>query len=117
MINNQATPEHGTILYQLTQEDLLAFGEKIFLNLWEQVSTKTEISERFYTRKECCEILRCSMPTFHALVNKGLIPVTKVGRKTLVSADTFDGIVESGELRKFKHHPTLKEEGGRGYGR
>ena len=65
----------------------------------------TERIERYYTRKECCEILRCSLPTFHALVNKGLIPVTKVGRKTFVPADEFGRIVESGELRKFKHHP------------
>lgn len=114
---NIQSPEHGTILYQLTQEDLLAFGERIFQNLWEKVSTKTDNQEKYYTRQECCEILRCSLPTFHALVNKGLIPVTKVGRKTLVSADDFDGIVASGELRKFKHHPTIKKEGGRSYGR
>ena len=106
-MTSKLAPEHGIVLYQLTQEDLLAFGERIFRNLWEQVST----------RKECCEILRCSMPTFHSLVNKGLIPVTKVGRKTLVSTDDFDSIVASGELRKFKHHPTVKKEGGRNYGR
>lgn len=116
-MTSKQLPEHGTILYQLTQEDLLAFGERIFRNLWEQVSTKTEKLGRYYTRQECCEILRCSLPTFHALVNKGLIPVTKVGRKTLISADDFDGIVASGELRKFKHHPTVKEKGGRNYGR
>ena len=116
-MTSKLAPEHGIVLYQLTQEDLLAFGERIFRNLWEQVSTKTERIERYYTRKECCEILRCSMPTCRSLVNKGLIPVTKVGRKTLVSTDDFDSIVASGELRKFKHHPTVKKEGGRNYGR
>ena len=83
-MTSKLAPEHGIVLYQLTQEDLLAFGERIFRNLWEQVSTKT---------------------------------VTKVGRKTLVSTDDFDSIVASGELRKFKHHPTVKKEGGRNYGR
>ena len=107
-MTSKLSPEHGTVLYQLTQEDLLAFGERIFQSLWEQVSTKAEKNERYYTRQECCEILRCSKPTFHSLVNKGLIPVTKVGRKTLVSADVFDRIVASGELRKYKHHPIVK---------
>lgn len=116
-MTSKQLPEHGTILYQLTREDLLAFGEGIFRNLWEQVSTKTEKIERYYTRTEVCTILRCSLPSFHSYVNRGLIPVLKVGRKTLVPANEFDRIVGSGELRKFKHHPTVKEEGGRNYGR
>lgn len=103
-MTSKQLPEHGTILYQMTERDLLAFGERIFRNLWEQVTMKTEKVERYYTRQECCEILRCSLPTFHALVNKSLIPVTKVGRKTLVNAAEFDKALAAGNLARYKHH-------------
>lgn len=114
---SKSSPENGKILLQISQEDLLTFGEYILKNCWEKLSAQPDNQERYYLRRECCQILHCSLPTFHALVNKGLIPIIKVGRKTLVPAKEFDSIVASGELRKFKHHPTVKEKGGRNYGR
>ena len=112
------TPQRGNILYQLTQEELesygKALGETIVQVLWAKMQAPSEA--KHYTRLECCQILRCSMPTFHALANKGLIPIRKVGRKTLIPAAEFDKLVASGELAKFKHHP-MKKEGGLAYGK
>lgn len=95
----------GTIVFQITEEEIEKMGEKIAKELWEKMNTPTEEAAKHYTRQECCQILRCSLPTFHALVNKGLIPIRKVGRKTLVPATEFDNIVASGQLARYKHHP------------
>lgn len=100
-----------SVIYQITQEELELIGERIANNLWAKMTAPTEDAGKHYTRKECCQILRCSMPTFHALANKGLIPIRKVGRKTLIPAAEFDKLVASGELAKHKHHP-IKKEGG-----
>lgn len=107
----------SNIIYQITQEELEKIGEQIANNLWAKMSAPTEDAGKHYTRQECCQILRCSMPTFHALANKGLIPIRKVGRKTLIPAAEFDSIVASGMLAKFKRHPAAKKEGGVSYGR
>ena len=105
-----------SIIYQITQEELERIGEQIANNLWAKMSAPIEDSGKHYTRQECCRILRCSLPTFHALANKGLIPIRKVGRKTLIPASEFDKIVASGELAKYKHH-TMKKEGELTHGR
>ena len=117
IMNNQLThmPEYGDILYQISEKNLVAIGEHIFRNLWDRMYAHVEEPPKFYTRQECCSILRCSLPTFHSLVNKGLIPISKVGRKTLIPANEFDRIVASGELARYKHHP-MKKEGGIAYG-
>ena len=113
-------PQAGSILYQLSQEQLEFYGmtvaKTIAQEIWEKVQAPSVDAARHYTRAECCKILRCSLPTFHALANKGLIPVTKVGRKTLIPAAEFDSIVASGQLARYKHHP-MKKEGGAAYGR
>ena len=110
MENNKSIqkPQRGNILYQLTQEELETYGKAVAQELWEKMNTPTTEAAKHYTRQECCQILRCSLPTFHALVNKGLIPVLKVGRKTLVPATEFDKIVASGQLARYNHHPMRK---------
>lgn len=42
------------------------------------------------TRKECCNILRISMTTFHKLVNEGKIEIKKIGSRTLVDSSSID---------------------------
>lgn len=65
----------GTIVFQITEEEIEKMGEKIAQELWEKMNAPTVEAAKHYTRQECCQILRCSLPTFHALVNKGLIPI------------------------------------------
>lgn len=108
--------KRGIIVFQITEEEIEKIGERIAMNLWEKMTEPATDDARHYTRQECCAILRCSLPTFHALANKGLIPIRKIGRKTLIPATEFDKIVASGELAKYKHHP-IKKEGGLAYGR
>ena len=106
----------NSIIYQITEEELERIGERIAKDLWDKMSSPSEASTKHYTRKECCEILRCTYPTFHNLVNRGVIPITKLGRKTLIPTAEFDKIVASGELTRYKHHP-LKSDGGHTNGR
>lgn len=105
----------GIIVFQITEEEIERIGERIAKDLWEKMHAPTEDEAKHYTRQECCQILRCSLPTFHALANRGLIPIRKVGRKTLIPAAEFDKIVASGELARYKHHP-MKKDGGHNYG-
>lgn len=108
--------KRGIIVFQITEEEIEKIGERIAKDLWERMTAPAIDPIRHYTRQECCAILRCSLPTFHGLVNRGLIRITKVGRKTLVDAAEFDKLVASGELAKYKHH-SMKKEGGVSYGR
>lgn len=103
MKREDINPLHGNIIYQLSHEDLMEFGRSIFLGLWEKISAEKEKPARHYTRDEVCSILRVSKPTFHSLANAGLIPILKVGRRTLIEADKFDALVASGQLCKYKH--------------
>ena len=108
--------KRGIIVFQITEEEIEKIGERIAKDLWEKMTVPAKDAVRHYTRQECCAILRCSLPTFHSIVNRGLIQVTKVGRKTLVDAEEFDKLVASGELARYKHHP-MQKDGGLTYGR
>lgn len=92
------------IIYQVKREDLIEFGKTIAVGLWSSMTESVQKkAEKYYTRQECATILRCSLVTFHAMVNREMIPTVKVGRKTLVPAEDFDRLVASGELAKYKH--------------
>ena len=56
---------------------------------------------RTYTREQACQVLQCTYPTFHRLVNGGFIPITKSGRRTLVLADELDTMVKENRLHKY----------------
>lgn len=56
---------------------------------------------RTYTRKQVCECLKCTFPTFHRLVNEGAFKVIKRGHATLVLADDFDELLRQGKVGKY----------------
>lgn len=58
---------------------------------------------RMYTREQASEKAHISLTTFHSLVNQGLIPIVKVGRRTLVNAEEFDGLLATGTICRYKH--------------
>lgn len=91
----------GNIIYQVTQEDLLAVVTKAVQDVLENAKPKHE-EPRYYTRDEVCSILKISRPTFHSLVNKGEIAVIKVGKRTLIDANHLDAMVASGMIQKYR---------------
>lgn len=59
---------------------------------------------RKYTREQLGEVLQVSMPTIHGMMNQGLLPYVKVGRRTLFDADAVDTLVASGQLKKYRRN-------------
>ena len=96
----------STPIYQIKERDLGELAKKIVeeIRISERETEKKEAKKRprFYTRKEVCDILRITPATFHSLVNKGKIDVTKVGWNTLVDAEVFDRDVKEGLVAKYK---------------
>lgn len=64
---------------------------------------KNNAAPELLTRDEVCRLLKISKPTFHALVNRGLINPVKIGSRTLVREDVLRQKIESGEIRRYKH--------------
>lgn len=64
---------------------------------------KNNAAPELLTRDEVCRLLKISKPTFHALVNRGLINPVKIGGRTLVREDVLRQKIESGEIRRYKH--------------
>lgn len=58
------------------------------------------------TREDVCKYLHISKPTFHSLVNRGLIQPTKVGRRTLCDMAEIRRLVDAGQLGRYKHTKT-----------
>lgn len=91
----------GNIIYQVTQEDLLAVVTKAVRDALDNAQPKHE-EPRYYTRDEVCSILKISRPTFHSLVNKGEIKVIKVGKRTLIDANRLDTLIAGGMIQKYR---------------
>lgn len=58
---------------------------------------------RFYTVEEAAEILRVSRVTIYNLFKRGKLSPLKVGRRTLVDANSFDSAVESQQIFRYQH--------------
>ncbi len=58
---------------------------------------------KLLTRAEVCERCHISLPTFHAWVNNGTIEAQKVGRRTLVKAESLEDAIRRGKIHTFKH--------------
>lgn len=77
------------IIYTLKEADLLEkFDTQMRCAVKDglsELSTKQGKSTRinYITRKEVCEMLHISYPTLHRLVNRGVLPCMKIGRRSL----------------------------------
>lgn len=58
---------------------------------------------RLLTRDEVCRMCHISKPTFHSWVNKGAIEVQKVGRRTLVKAESLEAALQTKKIYRYKH--------------
>ncbi len=98
----------GTVLYQITENDLSALAAKLIdqyraTHPDPQTAAKPEDTKpRFYTRAEAAQMLKTTLPTIHAMMNDGSIRFTKAGRKTLIFADYLDDAINTGKLAKYQ---------------
>lgn len=71
--------------------------------------------KQYYTRKQVCEMLHISVPTFYSYVDKGLLKKVKIEGKTLVEVEEFERAMATKELVRYKHTPLGRNS--QGYGR
>lgn len=65
--------------------------------------------KQYYTRKQVCEMLHISVPTFYSYVDKGLLKKVKIEGKTLVEVEEFERAMATKELVRYKHAPVRKK--------
>ena len=58
--------------------------------------------DEMWTIDEFCSYVHISRPTFHAMVNRGVIHIQKCGQRTLVSSAEVKTKLSTGELGKYK---------------
>lgn len=54
---------------------------------------KEKRSPKYLTRKEVTDMLRCSYSTVHRLINRGVLPCRKVGRKSLFLLSDVENVI------------------------
>ena len=83
-----------------------AFFEKAVAEQVAKVLSEREQQKpcpRYYTVVEAAEILRVSRMTIYNLIKRGKLSPLKVGRRTLVDANSFDSAVESQQIFRYQH--------------
>ena len=97
-------PQAGVYLL-LRPDDLDALFVRVIAKIREDDATaRREASvDEFGTRQDACDFLKVSLPTFHSLVNQGLIRTKKIGRKTLVDMNDLRRAVTDGRIVRYKH--------------
>ena len=94
----------NSIIYQLSKEDLRAVLLEILhdaIPTRREPEAEAEKAPRLYTRKEVCELLGVTKPTFHRLANNGAFAIVKVGRRTNVDADDLDAKIKAGAVGRY----------------
>lgn len=63
-----------------------------------------EQTPKYYTRQQVADLLSVSLPTVHAMANRGDLHPLKPngGRHTLFDAHAVDEAIRGGSLRKYK---------------
>ena len=65
--------------------------------------------KQYYTRKQVCDMLHISAPTFYSYVEKGILTKVKIEGKTLIEVADFERAVAAKELVRYKHSPRKKK--------
>lgn len=63
---------------------------------------KHETGAEQWTIAQTCDYLKISRQTFHSLVNRGRITITKAGRRTLVDANAIRRGLADGLFTKYE---------------
>ena len=74
------------------------------------VQKEKQTDDQWWTIDRFCSTLHVSRPTYHSMVNRGLLHPKKAGQRTLISVDEVKTKLETGELGRYKR--MTKTEGG-----
>lgn len=98
-------PLPGHVIYQLSSDDLWDFGLRLIAKVREDDAEKRkrEQTEELGSRQDAAEYLKVSLPTIHAMINRGKIKAVKVGRRTLIDMTDLKCKVANGEIGRYKH--------------
>lgn len=58
--------------------------------------------EKYYTVAEVAQSLGVSRPTVYRLINNGILPITKIGACTRISAAAMDDAIGKGLTKKYR---------------
>ena len=73
-------------------------ADKVMARIKEEDSSKP----KYYTRKELCDILHVTNPTFIEMVKRGEIREKKIGGRILYDADEIDEAVKENKMFRYK---------------
>ena len=58
--------------------------------------------EKYYTVAEVAQSLGVSRPTVYRLINNGILPITKIGACTRISAAAMDDAIGKGLTKRYR---------------
>ena len=61
-----------------------------------------QVEEQWWTIDRFCSTLHVSRPTYHGMVNRGLLHPKKAGQRTLISAEEVKTKLANGELGRYR---------------
>ena len=88
--------ETENIVYQVTQEDLLAVVTKAVRDALEKNHHK-----RYYLCPEVCSVLKITRKQFYQLYGKGVFITAVVGKRHIIDADHVDAMAASGIIKRW----------------
>lgn len=74
-------------------DSLMEISETVKAKLSKMENKKSSPNNKYLTRQETADYLRCSLSTIHRMVNNGTLPCRKVGRKSLFLLSDVENVV------------------------
>ncbi len=76
-------------------DSLVKTTETIKVKLSKMENKKSSPNNKYLTRQETADYLRCSLSSLHRMVNNGILPCRKVGRKSLFLLSDVENVVQT----------------------
>lgn len=76
-------------------DSLMKTTETIEVKLSKMENKKSSPNNKYLTRQETADYLRCSFSSLHRMVNNGILPCRKVGRKSLFLLSDVENVVQT----------------------
>ena len=74
-------------------DSLMEIAETVKAKLSKMENKKNSPNNKYLTRQETADYLRCSLSSLHRMVNNGTLPCRKVGRKSLFLLSDVENII------------------------
>lgn len=76
-------------------DSLMEIAETVKAKLSKMENKKSSPNNKYLTRQETADYLRCSLSSLHRMVNNGTLPCRKVGRKSLFLLSDVENAVQT----------------------